>query len=72
MGCEKNISYDTFPKQSDWVGKLVKACFHYDTSKNIMGRIIRDDIEEPGVGIIQLFDGRVILMTECQYSNIKD
>ena len=72
MGCVKNISHDTFPKQSDYVGKLVDVCFHYDTSKSIMGRIIRDDREEPGVGIIQLFDGRVVLTIECQYSHIRD
>jgi len=72
MGVEKNINIDLFPKQGSWVGKKVEVCFHYDSSKCIYGTIVRDDSEEPGIGIIALDDGRYILTTECQHSLPKD
>lgn len=68
MGVVAGITADTFPKQGRNAGKRVKVCFHYDTSKIILGRIVRDDAESPGVGIIALYDGRYVLSTECQYS----
>lgn len=76
MGCVKNISFDKFPKQSDknsnypCLGKRVKVCYHYDTSKVHFGTIVRDDIEEPYETIIQLDNGRFLRSTECQYSFI--
>lgn len=75
MGVEKNISMDKFPKQHlpeetvmGGIGRIVDVCFRYDLSKRIRGVIIRDDKEDPGVTIIRLIDGRVVLSTECQYS----
>ncbi len=68
MGCHKNISFENFPKQGSFYLKAVEVCFNYDTSKRIPGRIVRDDIEEPGLTIIKLVDGRFVLATECQYS----
>jgi len=68
MGCVKNIDYDHFPKQGPYVGKSVSVCFNYDTAKRIPGVIVRDDYEEPWLGIIALENGRYVLTTECQYS----
>lgn len=68
MGCVENISAYNFPKQSEYVNRRVKVCFHYDTSKLFGGKIVRDDREEPFETIIQMDDGRIIRGTECQYS----
>ena len=68
MGCHKNITINTFPKQGSMLGKRTEVCFHYDTSKTIFGTIVRDDAEDPGESIIKLDDGRYIRATECQYS----
>lgn len=67
MGCVKNIGFNEFPKQGQWINRRVTVCFHYDSSKEIGGVIVRDDMEEPYRGIIRLDDGRYVLMTECQY-----
>ncbi len=68
MGCTPNITPDRFPKQGSCLGKHVWVCFNYDTASKIAGKIVRDDVEAPGLGIIQLENGWVVLMTECQYS----
>jgi len=68
MGNKRTITHNTFPKQGDFLGNRVKVMFHYDTDHVVMGTIIRDDMEEPGVEIIKLDDGRVVLTTECQWS----
>lgn len=70
MGVHPNISMNRFPKQGKYLGKKVTVFFHYDLSKKIQGRIIRDDMEEPGRTIILLDDGRVVLTTECMYSTL--
>lgn len=78
MGCVKNISFEKFPKQADknykypQLGKRVKVCYHYDTSKFHLGTIVRDDIEEPYETIIQLDNGRFLRATECQYSFLSE
>lgn len=68
MGMVKGIDFESFPKQSGWLGKSVKVCYSYDTSKQTKGMIIRDDHEEPYMTIFQLENGRVVLATECMYS----
>jgi hypothetical protein len=45
-----------------------RVCFNYDTSKTIMGTIVRDDYEDPWRTIISLDDGRVVLGSECQHA----
>lgn len=76
MGCVETITYEKFPKQADenykypQLGKRVKVCYHYDTSKFHYGVIVRDDIEEPFETIIKLDNGNYIRATECQYSLI--
>jgi hypothetical protein len=68
MGAHKNITAEIFPKQGSMLNKNVKVCFHYDTSKQFDGMIIRDDVEEPFLTIIKLEDNRIVLGSECQYS----
>lgn len=68
MGVERNISFDKFPRQSDYVGQKTDVCFHYDTSKTIPAVIVRDDLEKPFLTIFKLGNGRYVLATECQYS----
>jgi len=48
------------------------VCFDYDTSRTLLGLVVRDDAEEPGRMIIKLEDGRHVLSTECQYQLIDD
>jgi hypothetical protein len=67
MGIEPAVGADTFPKQGDWVGRTVRVCFNYDSSTEIDGVIVRQDIEEPGRMIIALSNGRYVLSTECMY-----
>ena len=68
MGCVSTITAYSFPKQSEYVNRRCKVCFHYDTTKWIMGTVIRDDREEPYETLIKLDDGRVMRGVECQYS----
>jgi len=56
-----------YPKQGSCLGKKVKVTYYYNTKEYHLGKIIRDDTEEPGKTIIQLKNGRVLLATECQY-----
>lgn len=74
MGVEKTIDIKNFPKQYSvdessigGIGRKVEVCFRYKTDKTILGVIIRDDKELPFRTLIRLYDGRVILGTECQY-----
>lgn len=68
MGCVNTITAYRFPKQSEYVNRRCKVCFHYDTTKWINGTVIRDDREEPFETLIQLDDGRTLRGVECQYS----
>ena len=68
MGMVDNITADTCPRQGSWLGREVKVCFHFDTSKVLRGRCIRDDAEEPGEMIFMLEDERVVRAVECMYS----
>lgn len=68
MGVVETIGYDRMPKQGEHLGKRARVCFRYDTSRELMGTIVRDDMEAPWVTIISLDDKRVVLATECQYS----
>lgn len=70
MGCTKEIDAEHFPKQGRYLGKRVRVCFNYDTSRTLLGLVVRDDAEEPGRMIIKLDDGRHVLSTECQYQPI--
>lgn len=60
MGVVENIDYDHYPAQADEnykypnVGKRVKVCYRYDTSRYHHGVIARDDIEAPEETIIKL------------------
>ncbi|GAB3021517.1 hypothetical protein GCM10027098_16030 [Bowmanella dokdonensis] len=67
MGVITAISFDRFPKQRALLNRRVKVCFNYDTSKTVLGTVIRADRETPGLTIINLDDGRTVLGTECQY-----
>lgn len=68
MGVCNTIGIEAFPKQGSFQGKAVSVCFHYDTSRRVHGKVVRDDIEEPFITIIKLTDGRYVLASECQYS----
>lgn len=79
MGIEKKIDIKSFPKQysvaessTGGIGRKVEVCFHYKADKTIQGVIIRDDKELPYRTLIRLYDGRVILSTECQYRVLPD
>ena len=68
MGVVKNISLLEFPNQGAYLNKRVRVCFNYESDYTTFGTVVRDDVEEPGIMIIKLDDGRHILSTECQYS----
>lgn len=67
MGLVQNITADTFPRQGSFAGRRVRVCFHYDTSREVLGTVVRCDAEEPGEMIIKLDDGRYVRSVECQY-----
>jgi len=67
MGVSAYISGKLYPKQDKDVGRRVNVYFNYNTDTAYLGTMIRDDISEPYLAIIQLDDGRVVLATECQY-----
>ncbi len=50
---------------------MVRVCYNHDTTKYHIGKIVRDDVEELGLAIIKLVNGRILLDTECQYSMIE-
>ena len=68
MGVVHSIDFDSFPKQSDQVGKRVTVVFKYDVKRQIGGVVVRDDIEEPFRTIFRLDDERHVLAIECQYA----
>ena len=68
MGHHKNITHNTFPRQSWAVGARTTVIFHYNTKHKFLGTIIRDDIEEPFETLIQLDDGTTVRSAECQYT----
>ena len=68
MGCVDSITAKGGPVQCDTVGRRVSVCFHYDTSQELLGTVVRDDGESPFKTIINLDDGRYVLTTECQWS----
>lgn len=65
MGSHPNITVDKYPRQGSYLNLRVKVCFNYDTTEQFLGVMIRDDMEEPGISIIKLDNGRVLLTTEC-------
>lgn len=71
MGLHPEIIGDRMPLQGEWLGKRTTVIFHYDTSRQYDGTIVRDDVYVAGVPcvtIIKLDDGRYVLTTECQQS----
>lgn len=70
MGEHPNIAVDRFPRQGAYLGTRVRVCFNYDTSQTVLGRVIRDDAEEPGRMVIMLDNHRVVLATECQWQPV--
>lgn len=67
MSVGTEIDYNTYPKQSGYVGRTVDIIFNYDRSKMIEGVFVREDIGKPYTMIIKLNDGRYVLSSECQY-----
>ena len=53
--------------QGIYKNKRTKVCFNFDTSRNLEGTIVRDDMKEPWLTVIKLDIGRYVLTTECQY-----
>lgn len=68
MGYCSTIGIETFPKQTNNVGKCVDVCFNYDKRYRVSGTIIRDDAVLPYETLIDLEDGRIIRGKECEYS----
>lgn len=72
MGVHENITHDRFPKQGTYQFLRAKVVFHFDTSHQFDGTIIRHDAEDPWETVIALVDGRVVLGTECQWRPVED
>lgn len=66
MGVVATVGFDRMPKQGRYLGQRATVCFNYE-AREVMGTIVRDDVEDPWRTIISLDDGRVVLATECQY-----
>lgn len=43
MGMVATIDAVRFPKQGELLGARARVCFNYDTSREVMGTIVRDD-----------------------------
>lgn len=71
MGCTSKIDIESFPTQGCLLGRDVRVCFKFDTSKTLEGRVVRNDVEAPGLTIIRLSDGRHVLSTECQFQPLE-
>lgn len=67
MGNVETITATRFPKQGCMALKRVSVCFNYDTTRQALGTVVRDDAEEPFQLIIRLDDGRFVRSVECQY-----
>lgn len=67
MGSVATITADQFPRQGEMLNRRTKVIFHYG-GPELMGTIVRDDIEHPFRTIIHLDDGRFIMSSECQYA----
>lgn len=72
MGAHQNIDFNRFPEQGNYLNAIVWVCFNRDIYCTILGKIIRDDIEAPWQTLIQLWDGRVVTASECQYRHTLD
>ena len=70
MGVCNTIGIKAFPEQGSFKDKAVSVCFNYNTSCRVYGKVVRDDVEEPFITIIELVDGRYVLANECQYSSL--
>jgi len=68
VGSHENLNYEKFPKQGQYLGAVVNVVFHYDTTKKLLGRIVRDDAEAPHETIIKLENGKYVRSSECQYN----
>lgn len=67
MGVHEKITANSFPLQGSYLNRRCRVFFHYDTTKWVRGKIVREDRELPHRTIIELDDGRFVLATECQY-----
>jgi hypothetical protein len=67
VGCVDTIRHDRYPRQTGWVGQRVAVCFFYNTEHTILGKVVRDDDEDPYETVIRLDDGRFVRGTECQF-----
>lgn len=68
MGVVASVGFDTWPRQGPWLGKRTVVCFHYDTSRTVMGTVVRNDAEAPFRTVISLDNGRIVLGDECMHS----
>lgn len=63
----QRLETTTYPPQGSYLGARCEVVFNYDLRFRTLGTVIRDDTASPGLLIIQLDDGRVVLSTECQW-----
>lgn len=71
MGAHPNIGIDKWPQQGSELGQRAEVIFHYDTSRVLMGTIVRDDSEEPFETMIRLDSGQIVRGSECQYAPVR-
>jgi hypothetical protein len=66
---ENLATSEAFPKQGSYLGQRAAVLFNYERPE-FKGVVVRDDVEEPGLLIIRLDDGRHVLSLECQWRTI--
>jgi hypothetical protein len=65
MGNEYGIDFNVFPNQSSAVGTRVDVVkVTTDGAETITGTVVRDDVVDPFVDIVELEDGSVVLDDE--------
>ena len=61
MGMHPNVGYDLFPTQGERLGEQAEVIRDGQT---VTGQIVRDDVIDPLVTMIELEDGSVVLADE--------
>jgi hypothetical protein len=59
-----------YPQQSARIGQRVEVLFNDGTRFPLPGVLVRQDVEEPFVTILQLTNGQYVLATECPWSPV--
>ena len=70
MGYVTSFTKKAFPKQGSHFGKRALVVLQSDSTNEVAGEVVRDDMEMPFLTVIRLDDGRHVMANECMYKTI--